>query len=179
MYNVYRDLGPHTLAHTLTRSLKGAHARTHTHFQQSQFGMDLVNDNKQACDNCPKVTLFLPNPEDLCEPIVRPTEQECLLSLYGHALKRTFIICYNIAPSSPNDIIKHNSMHTSSSCVLLFLIYPPFYFKFLSLAGLKLLALPLCGWLRGCMAANADDCKDRTKRKKKKKDTADEQTEPN
>lgn len=52
MYNVYHDLGPHT------------------HTQHTQFGMELVSDNKQACNNCPKVTLFFFNPEEHCKPIL-------------------------------------------------------------------------------------------------------------
>lgn len=64
MYNVYHDLGPRT--HT--------YARSHTHFQRSQFGMELVSDNKQACNNCPKVTLLFFNPEDPYRQIRRPTE---------------------------------------------------------------------------------------------------------
>lgn len=167
----------HTRSHADTLAQTHAGARSRTHTQQSQFGMDLGNDNKQACNNCPKVTLFLPNPEDLCEPIVRPNEQECLPSLYGHALKRTFIICYNTAPSSPNDIIKHNSMRTSSSCVLLFLIYPSFYFKFLSPAGLKLLHCHSVGvW--GAARLPPWTTAKTGQRKRKNKDMADEQTKP-
>lgn len=51
MYNVYRDLGPHTRSHIKVH--------VHTHFQRSQFGIEPVSDNKQACNNCPKVTLLL------------------------------------------------------------------------------------------------------------------------
>lgn len=88
-------------------------------------------------------------------------------SLYGCTLKRTFIICYNIAHSSPNDIIKHNSIRTSSSCVLLFLIYPPFYFKFLSSAGLKLLH---CHSVGGWGAARPPTQTTAKTKKEKKKD---------
>lgn len=66
MYNVYRDLGPCTLVQIKVR--------VHTHFWQSQFGMEAVSDNKQACNNCPKVTLLLFNPEDPHKPILGPIE---------------------------------------------------------------------------------------------------------
>lgn len=85
-----------------------------------------------------------------------------LVSFYDCSLKHTFIICYNIAHSSPNDTIKHNSIFTSSSCVLVLLIYPHFYFIFPpELQQLQTAALPLCGKLWNCRVTKRNNCNGR------------------
>ena len=94
----------------------------------------------------PKVTVFLFDPQTHYTRVIYSECPEYKIVdqvFYEFSLKHTFIICFNITPSSQSDFIKHNSIFTSFKSALFYLIYAHFYF-----------ILSLAPWQQDCSAAS-------------------------